>query len=237
MNRLEIRTLVQQHTRRTDKDALINSGIVLALQEIMQLWPWRDLRAEFDISLPSGTNVVSLPSFVNQVVQIRVLDVDSPIELRSATDLDSTLGNLGYELTILDQRTMQSIDPNLSINSTGIPKYAIVKNGLIQVIPPTNTDKILRILDDAIIINMQDDTDDNPLPRTDNAVIAWATSYLLMSIEKFEEAAQWDKKFQQAIAIARSNNDRRTGQKRQMRGAMSEQERWVDPRINTYTRQ
>lgn len=235
----ELRTVVQAHTRRTtDKDNIvIDLGINLALSEIIQLWPWNELRAEFDLTLNSGTNYAVMPGYVKQVLQIRVLDVDSPISLQSATDLDSTLGNQGYELTILDQRTMQSMEPNLLINNTGIPKYAVVKGGNIQVIPPTNTDKILRVLADANFNGLEDDEDANPLLNTDNAVIAWATSYLLMSIEKFEEAQFWDRKYQVALSVARSNNDRHAGRKRQMRGAMSEEERWVDPRVNTYTRQ
>lgn len=243
----DLTNAVVSNTRRSDKISLIQQSINLALKEICQIEPFNFLRAEIDFLLASGTNSISFDSTqVSQIVEVRLLPYPPiPIgsdgsDLSNVTETDPTALqsiNIGYEVTILDQRTLQKRFPNLQANSRGIPEYCFITPGLITFIPPTSLDRTVRVLTDSYVPQLVQDDDVNPIPSTDNAVICWATERVFASIEMFENTQYWAQKYAQALRFARDQNDRRTGQLRQMRGAMTVRPRYIDPRINHYTRQ
>lgn len=230
---LQLQNLVLLNCNREDKADLIKEAINLALEEIVQISPWRELKIEYDVAIAEGSNAVAIPSQVTHVSQVRILNTDVP----SIVTSDSEPGQqLGYVVEIRSQKEVQNDNPDLNVASRGIPSTCFVSGGNIIFDVPLNADKIVRMLADSFVPTLEDDDDPNPLPRTDNAVVAWATSYVFRSIEMFENSREWERIYGQALRFAVVNDRRHPGVKLQMRGAMTPQERWYDPRINTYTR-
>lgn len=239
MTLAELRQSVITNTRRSDKAADITGYINLAIKEIVQIEPFKDLRSETDIPLASGGNQIALPSSTAQVVEVRLLPDADDLAAASVTTNPATLqpAMIGYVVYIMDQRTLQNRFPNLQLNTRGIPEYCFVTGSTITFVPPSNLDRTVRVLLDGYAPELVDDTDDNPLPSCDNAVIAWASARTFRSLQLWQDAAGWDAEYARAIRLARSEAHRRPGQIRQMRGAMGTRPRYVDPRINNYTRQ
>lgn len=232
----ELTNQIVGNTRRSDKaaDGSITTYINLALKEIGQVEPFKLLRSEIDLPLDAGLNYVLLPATTVQVVEVRILPDDLSAE-NSVSTLSPAF--IGYEVHIMDQRTIQKRFPNLQLNSRGIPEYCFVNASRITFVPPCNLPYTVRVLMDGYIPEMNDPEDENPLPSCDNAVIAWATARTFKSIQLWDDASGWESEYKKALRLAIEENNRRSGQLRQMRGAQSTRSRYIDPRINQYTRQ
>lgn len=235
MTLLEITQSVINNTRRSDKVDYIHESVNLSLKEIVQLEPFNLLRSEVDDTLPAGQNSIQFPLGAAQLVQVRVWPPTTEIPANDPTALSTA--NLAYEVRIMDQRTLGSWFPNLQLNSRGIPEYCYATSTSIIFIPPTSETRMVRILIDGYAPELELDTDESPLPSCDNAVIAWATARVFKSLGLFADSEQWDAEYMKAIRYAKSENQRKPGQLRQMRGAQTIRPRYIDPRVNTYTRQ
>lgn len=242
MTLLELRNAVVANTRRTDKAANgdIDGYINLALQELGQIEPFRNLRSEIDSTLLAGSNSIALPTGTVQVVQVRLLPTEAQLQADAAASADPTAlapANIGYLVYIMDQRTLQARFPNRQINTRGIPEFCFVTASTIEFIPPTSLDRTVRVLLDGYVPSLDEDTDESPLPQCDNAVISWATKRTFESLTLWEDAQYWAMEYKTALRFARMENQRTPGQIRQMRGAQHTRPRYIDPRQNNYTRQ
>lgn len=234
MTLLELRSSVIANTRRTDKVAYINESINFALKEIVQFEPFKTLRSETDLFIDSLSNYVSLDGFIGQVLQVRLLP--APAEAGEGEAVTLSEESPGFDVPILDQRTIQQKFPDLQSQSSGVPQACYLTNNRIVFTPPVNKAYTVRVLLDSFAPKLENDDEVTPLPELDNAVIAWASARVFKSLGLWEDARGWEIEYEKALRLAKRADNREPGKIRQMRGAMEQRPRYIDPRINHYTR-
>lgn len=204
MTRAEIRAIVLLNTARSDKSTLIDSAIDLCLQKISNWYDFSAVRTETDLVLLEDYYSISLPTDYFRLLP---------------TGVKIFQGDNVYEFEMRTKSWVLMRWPKLSVVPSSIPAvgYEDKAQGKIFFAPPADGTYTLR-LHYSTVLSLPEDTDSLPLPTLDEAVIAYATSYIFKGIEKFEEANIWMGDFISAYREAK-HADEQPGVKRVHEGA------------------
>lgn len=229
MTKEEIKNVVLTHVNRDDKIDLIYTAIDLGLRQINQRWAFKQSRLAADTTVTQGQQSFSLPDNCLQIVGLRI-------------KFDGTVTGAGV-ITVLPKHRVQQLYPRLADQPddenlrTGRPIYAYEEMGQLFMIPSPANEYTIEVTYD--VLETLDATSDSPSSvNLDEALIAYATSYVYKSIQMLTDASYWDQQYERALAIAMRADDRKTAQHRQMRGAEQHGKPYIydrDYRINDYT--
>jgi hypothetical protein len=229
MTREQIRNVVlTHHSNRDDKTDLINSAIDLGVQEIGRRFGFSSARTVTELSIVTDQNTVALPDDCVEITRLRMYD-------SSDDKSNAVLLELLSKKFVLDQY------PDLSVGSSNEPAVAFVENQVLTFVPPTSQDRVIEVSYHSLTTALTEDSDENPYSGTDNALIAWVTSYVYKSLQMTEDAMLWMRTYEDAMEKVIKSDLRRDGEWIQMRGAMfGPQARQYpirhDPYVNKYTR-
>lgn len=207
MNRASLRNIVLQNTNRKDKIDLINSAFDLALTEMAQQHDFHQNRLQAQIDMPIGSNTVTMPDDVFQVLNVRLVDTTSSINSRT--------------IILEDKAVLTKQWPNLAVTIQSWPKYAFVdwETNLLTFLPPTSQEWTATVEYFRLFPQFVNDLD--AIGRNlEAALIAYATSYIFKSIQMFQEATFWFTEYQRSLLLA-IRADSRTNTQRQMQGHKS----------------
>lgn len=224
MTRLEIRNLVIEATRRTDKVSLINSAINLGLEELSSARAWYDLMVQADLSLPLGTNGLALPSDFARGINARLIDVSSPL--------------LTISLRIRPKTWISQHFPYPEGRPPQKPVYGYIDNRTLYTIPLPWKDYTLRLDYCRLHPTFTLDTDVLLIRHAGPAIAAYATFWTFLSIEKAQEAQNWlsvyRNQLQTAMKLDRDNTITKfEAEGRDEMGNVANWDYWVDPFVKS----
>lgn len=217
MNRLQARNLVIQNTSRTDKESLINSALDLAVAEVSAQALWIDLLTPGSVTLLSAATSVALADEVDRVSEVRLID-----------------GLSSYRLNIRPKTWVVSRYPNIAVLGSARPTVGYIEGKTLFVAPPSNAEYEVRYTYCPLHPALAADVDEILIRHAAPAVIAWATSWVFQAIEKHQDAASWDARYQAQLksAIKANANSAVTYQFDTSQG-VSTPEYWLNPFVRS----
>ena len=124
--------------------------------------------------------------------------------------------NTGWQLDIRDKAWVVRRWPNFVNDTASDPVYGYVENDRLFLVPrPDGPFMITMTVSKLLGTDWSQDTDEIPIRGMDNAVVCWATSYYLDSIESFQLARVWEKRYEMALRKAVLSDRKRPGVNRQ----------------------
>jgi len=191
MTRSELRSEVEERTGRTDKSTRIDTLLDLGIRELTKYHDFEEIRAESDLTTVASQAYVALPTNTRSVVEARMID-----------------GTNSWPLVIKRKKWLTDRIPNVSALSEGKPVYAY-KEG--------DNFYLLRIPDDAYTVRVTvypkpsdfaSDATENPVELLDEALIGYAAEGVLLGVEEYEAAAQWNPRWKAALLQAIRQDNR-----------------------------
>ena len=186
MTRSTIRGLVEDATGRTDKTALINSAIDIAVEEVSTQHLWTDLLTEDSVTLLTPAPSVSLASDVSRVLEMRIID-----------------GTLSRPLRIRSKAWIVKHFPNPSAQNTAKPVYGYLEGKSLFTVPIPNVNYTIRYSYYKLHPALTSDSSEVLIRHIGPSVAAYATFWVFQSIEKHEEAEKWLVSYLRLLASAK----------------------------------
>jgi hypothetical protein len=202
MTREQIKDLVIENTRRTDKEALILTSIGFALNEIAQLHDFKIMKVEVDIPFSEDDMSVSLPTDAVQISETRFIE--------------STTDTIGYPIPLVSKNYSVRTFVNPAGQAASRPTELYEHNGQLYFNAPSDGDYILRMTYMKYPEELEQATDTPLIPKIENAIVAYCTSYVYDSIQMYNDGQVWMQKFYTAIRTAISADKRRSGTRVQL---------------------
>jgi hypothetical protein len=186
MNRGELRTLVLQNTKRTDKLDLINSALDMAVDEVSAAYLWSDLLTEDEVILYQG-QPVSLATNTARVVEVRLVDgtVNSqPLQIRPKSWLAKYF-------------------PVPDLQAQRRPVYGYFEGVILHTIPLPAIDYTIRYSYYPLHGAFTGDASELLIRHASKAVVAYATHWMWFSLERYQDAEAWMTMYQRALESAK----------------------------------
>lgn len=196
MNLGELRTAVFDNTGRTDKTTVTDRAINLGIEDIVDSYQFRDLRVQRDVGIVVDQASIIIPTDYHQVVDARLID---------------TTNENSNPIRIKSKKVITDLIPNPDDLTAGRPSLAYEESGSLFLIPKSNGVFIIRLLLDLKPTTLVLVGDNPQVDRIDRAIIAYATSYVYDSVQQFQQAAVWTKRYNEALAKAILSDDRKPG--------------------------
>ena len=174
MNRAAVRNLVLEATKRTDKVALINSAIDLAVAEVSSQHLWSDLLVEDEVSLTTDEPSVDLETDLTRLMEVRLID-----------DTNSR------PLLIRNKSWLVNRFPNIESQSSARPVYGYMQGTTLFVLPVPNSNYTVRYSYYRLHPALATDVDEILIRHADGAVAAYATFWVFKSLERHADAKEW----------------------------------------------
>lgn len=190
MNRAQIRSLVIDHTGRSDKVTLIDSMITAALKKVSAEKNWRDLLTESSVTMTVGGETALLDTAMVRMIEARIID-----------------GLSSYKLDIRTKSWLVQRWPDFSSLASSKPRYAYIEGNFLHLLPPPDEALTLKYSYYKRVTDLTDDTTELSIAILDEAIIAYATFRTFKSLQMYEDANQWFADYQTAIKDAK-NMDR-----------------------------
>lgn len=219
MNRSEIRNLVVENTRRTDKTSLINSAINIAVAELSSQRTWSDLQLEADLTTTASVASVDLPSDYHRLVEGRLVVAGSNF--------------LSRQIQIYPKTWVVKHYPNPENIAVGKPVLGYLEGTKLFLVPYPDDAYTLKITYFRLHPALATDSDTVLIRHGSQAVVAYATAWTFRAIEKHQDAAEWMQTYAQLLATAKEVDTSNSAVQRvaEPRGAAVPlvQEYWLDP--------
>lgn len=197
MNRIELATLVVQNTGRTDKIPLINKSLIFAVKRMSELFPFLELRRECDTPIQPLDTQIQIPSWVDQIVELRMVDPATP--------------TMSYPMELHREVWFVSRFPNVVGSTiTGRPLYCYRRENLLFLDRKSSGDYICR-LTATCKADLITDFSEVSIKDADEAIIAYATSSVYRSIQMYQDGQNWDQRFKELTTILVRAKERELG--------------------------
>lgn len=178
--------LVVEATGRSDKTALIKSGINLAIEEISVARLWSDLQTTGTGTVSAGSPYLDLESDVTRVEEARIID-----------------GTSSRSLLVRPKSWLLQRVPDPSSRSHSRPCYAYLEGLRLYMIPYPDVDYTVSYTYYKKHPTLTADSDETLIRGIDGAVAAYAAFWVFNSIEKAEDANRWYQTFMARLESAK----------------------------------
>jgi len=178
MTKAELNALVTGFTGRTDKDALINTLLLVGLREIAKTHDFMSMVSTVDIVIPApippatNTPSVSLPANWHHVFEARLIN-----------------GSSSMKFEIHQKNWVVERWPNITDTNVGIPVLGYIEGGNVYLYPAANALYGLRV---TLSTLPSDDTfgdgaDECPIPLAEMPLVYWVCERILKGVGAYEE--------------------------------------------------
>jgi hypothetical protein len=176
VTKTEIITAVKSNLGdRDDKNTVILTGLTLALEELTKDYDWRQLEAVSETAIAAEDEYVSLPSGWLTIKEVRFMN-----------------GLQSYILP-LKQRVQVLRDwPDVDTTSSSYPQACYIQNNELHLAPRTSLAAQIRLT--YTVAPTWPSTDESLVPHINGLteyLIAYATSWVYLSMAMFREASTW----------------------------------------------
>ena len=226
LTRGNIKTRVQLHTGRTDKDTLIEYTCDDLLKEACNEHDFEYVIENTEVQTTATQAYVDLPSGFLTLVSATV------IEKADGTNVDRV-----WDLYVKGRQWWQSHVIDAGNWSSGTPVYGmldIANDKLYLAKIPDDTIYYIKLYY-TVYPSFTDDSTANPIPLLDNWLVRKCTEEVFDSIEQFRDAKKWGGKAAKSLYHAKLKNKRHSGKerKREERSRISAGNNPVGPVIRT----
>ena len=174
MNRKTIRDLVIETTGRSDKEALINSAINIALNKVSSAHLWNDLLTEASVTLTVNAVSVALASDVRRLSEVRLID-----------------GRSSYSIAIRPKTWLVQQYPSFTDVSSTTPRFGYLQGTTLHYVPASDTADTVTYSYYKLHPDLLDDTTLTLILQADEAIIAYTTHWVFKATEQHENADRW----------------------------------------------
>jgi hypothetical protein len=180
MNRQELRLAVVDATGRRDKASQINTAITLGFKRLGMEHQARAQLHAVDVTTVDGTGYTALPSETFQVQHVRRVE-----------------GTLTEVVPIWPRARVLKEIPDPASQPEGRPRVAYELDSKLYWVPVPDAAYTMNLLV-VRLDTLEADATENPFPGSDEAIIAFAASWIFSSLEQLESAQFWEAKWQMA---------------------------------------
>ena len=181
MTLVQLRTIVEGTTGRTDKDTLIDASINFALITLSQSYNFLDLQREFDTWVAGGDYKMELPMNLNQIQELRFLVPASP--------------TVSYPMKLERKLWVVEKFPNIAGSSiTGRPLWCYREGNQLFFDRKCNGVYCVRITGD-VVASYFAEADECPIKNAEECLVAYATAEVYRAIQLYTDAGQWMQKW------------------------------------------
>lgn len=184
LTRAQLREQVQLNTGREDKAELVNSALNFAQVEIARRHDFSVLQTETTRDIEKDQLSLDLPSRCLRLTEVRLMD-----------------GLLSWELYVQPKAIIVKQIPNISVLQSMKPRWCYTETNMLFLAPkPEKTYTVTM----SFVQYPQDLTvDDATSPlEMDDALIAFATRKVFMSVQQYQDAAFWESEFEKRLTVA-----------------------------------
>jgi hypothetical protein len=160
---------------RDDKDTIISTGLSLALEDLTKDFDWRQLESIADTAVSAEAEYILLPENWLTLKEVRLMN-----------------GLQSYILPLKNRVQVLRDYPDADTFSSSYPECCYIQNNELHFAPRTSLDATIRL---TYTLAPDWPTDDEALVPAINGLteyfIAYATSWVYMSMTMFREASTW----------------------------------------------
>lgn len=173
MTLAQIVTLVRGNTARTDKDDLIKSAVQLGLNRVVSNYSFRMSEITVDLDVAPGSFNISLPA--------------TPVRIIKAYWI---AGTQSWPLLVKSREWASKRVPEPSALSTSKPQWGYLEGNRLKFMPGSVDAGVIRITYQPAL-TMTNDSDECPVPRLEESLVAFASGWLFASVQMFSQAQFW----------------------------------------------
>lgn len=176
MTKTEIITAVKSNLGdRDDKNSVITTGLTLALEDLTKDFDWRQLEAVSETAVAAEDEYVLLPDGWMTIKEVRFMN-----------------GLQSYILPLKNRVTVLRDYPDVDTFSSSYPACCYIQNNELHFAPRTSLDATIRLT--YTIAPDWPSVDEELVPGINGLTeyfIAYATSWVYLSMQMFREASTW----------------------------------------------
>jgi len=188
MNRADARKLVSDAIGRTDKDTEINTALDLAVEEVSSRFTWSDLFLETSATLSVDSPSIELASDLARLTEVRILDTSSSV---------------AWNLEIRSKTWVLSQVPYPPYESSSKPVHGYLEEGnKLFFYPVPDSAYTIRYSYYRLHPKLASDASLILIRHAGAAVAAYAIHWMLLTLERQQEADKWEAKYTKALASA-----------------------------------
>jgi len=180
----ELVTRVQNITKRTDKSTVVNDALDMGLRQISYLHDWSELVSIETLSTTTDDTSATLTTGTHHIIEARVID-----------------GTHSYKLRVIPRMQFYRLYPNVASASSSKPCLAWSDNTTLYFSAPLDSGYDIYVMS-YILSTFTTSTTECPIALAENALSFYAVSFLYDSLEMFNAASVWNRRYEQAVAIA-----------------------------------
>lgn len=185
MTLAQILAAVADNVKRTDKDSVARTGVSLAFQRCAQYHAFRSMVSTEEVSVSAGVTSVTLPATPVRVFAVYWIN-----------------GTQSWRIFGKSREWILRRVPNIDATPTpSYPQWGYLEGSRLKFVPGTSVEGVIRITA-QFLPTLTNDVDENPVPGTDEAIIAYATSWLFKSVQDWQAASYWEQNYQSALMLA-----------------------------------
>ena len=181
----EIVTAVRNNTKREDKDAVAKDGVRFAYQRCSTAHPFRGLVRTEDVDVNAMASSVNLPN--------------TPVRVFAAYWIN---GTSSWRIWGRSREWVRRRIPNVDATPTpSYPEWGYLEGNVLNLAPAVNDAGIVRITY-QYVPELVNDTDSNPLPLLDEALVSYSTAWVFKSVQMWNEANFWESNYNVVLGYA-----------------------------------
>jgi len=185
LTRTQIKSRVQAITARDDKDTLVENMLDLHLKQFCQLYRFRSMVEEADVSTVASQGYVALPSDFQELIQ--------------ALWIDSTQS---WEIKVHSKKWVLNRWPNISAESDNRSVVGYIDDSKLYLLPEPDDVYTVRLTYLKIPADFASDATANPVPKLDLALVYICTSEVYSTIENYSKSQLFYKRAMDSAALA-----------------------------------
>jgi hypothetical protein len=193
--RLELREAVLANTSREDRVEYINTSLNRGLNYISRAHLFRSLREEFSITFTEGTTEVDLPERFQHFEGARIFKGDTG----------------GWVFQVRPKGAVLHRYPRLTTPARPLMGYVDYEDQKLKFVPEADVDYEGTLSVYRFPPFLVTDSSELHDPQWEQALIAFASYQVFMSIESFQSASVWSGEFERELRSLIKNDNRMGG--------------------------
>lgn len=174
MTKTEILAAVRTNHNRTDRDTIAETGLALALTELVKQYEFRSTKQILDVTISAEDGHVDLPTNWLSIYEVRFMN-----------------GLLSYPLEFTDRERALKKFPDADTLAASRPELCYLEGSSVYFVPRTSIDAGVRLTYSITPSFPSSGNIDPPILGLDLFFIAYATAWVFMTLQMFKEASAW----------------------------------------------
>lgn len=174
MTKTEILAAVKANHNRDDRDSVAETGLNLALQELVKQYEFRSTKQILDVPINPEDGHVTLPDSWVSIYEVRFMN-----------------GLQSYQIEFTNRERALKEYPDADTLSSTRPQLCYIDGSSLYFVPRTSIAAGIRLTYTITPSFPNDDMIDPPINGLDLFFISYVTAWVFMTLQMFKEASMW----------------------------------------------